>query len=85
MGALSVINGIAPTFPPPAQLLDSPGHPEYVQSVRSLMEVVFKLANDAFSLQKFNRNTTHSVKKAVSLDLLLSGLVTSPGFRSKKQ
>jgi len=67
------------------QLLDSFGYQEYFQSIRSLIEDVFKLAKDAFSLQKFHRYTTRSVKKAVSLNVLLSGLVISLGFRSKKQ
>ncbi len=67
------------------RLLDSLGHQDYFQSIRSLIEDVFKLAKDAFSLQKFHRYTTRSVKKAVSLNVLLSGLVISLGFRSKKQ
>jgi len=65
------------------RLLDSLGHQDYFQSIRSLIEDVFKLANNAFSLQKCHRYTTRSVKKAVSLNVLLFGLVISLGFRSK--
>jgi hypothetical protein len=54
-------------------------------AVRSLIEDVFKLAKNAFSLKKFHRYTTRSVKKAVCLNVLLLGLVLSLGFRSKKQ
>ena len=62
--------------------------------IRLVIRIIFKSvlsrrclnwANDAFSLQKFHRYTTRSVKKAVSLNVLLSGLVISLGFRSKKQ
>jgi hypothetical protein len=67
------------------RLLDSLGHQDCFQSIRSLIEDVFKLAKDAFSLQKFHRYTTRSVKKAVSLNVLLFGLVISLGFREKKQ
>ena len=54
-------------------------------AVRSLIEDVFKLAKNAFSLRKFHRYTTRSVKKAGCLNVLLVGLVVSLGFRSKKQ
>ena len=67
------------------RLLDSLGHQDCFQSIRSLIEDVFKLAKDSFSLQKFHRYTTRSVKKAVSLNVLLFGLVISLGFREKKQ
>jgi len=49
------------------------------------IEEVFKLAKYAFSLQKFHCYKTRSVKKAISLNVLLSGLVIYLGFRSKKQ
>ena len=52
------------------RLLDSLGHQDCFQSIRSLIEDVFKLAKDSFSLQKFHRYTTRSVKKAVSLNVL---------------
>jgi hypothetical protein len=67
------------------RLPDPFGHQDYFQSIRSLIEDVFKLAEDTFSLQKFQRYTPRSVKKAVSLNVLFSGLVISLGFRSKKQ
>jgi hypothetical protein len=49
--------------PVPLWSLDSHGQWEYFQSVRSLSEDVFKLAKDAFYLQKFHRYTPRSVKK----------------------
>lgn len=67
------------------RLLDSLSHQDCFQAIRSLIEDEFKLAKDAFSLQNFHRYTTRSVKKAVSLNVLLSGLVISLGFREKKQ
>jgi hypothetical protein len=60
-------------------------HQDLYQNIRSLIEDIFKLAKDAFSLKKFHRYTTRSVKKAVCLNVLLLGLVISLGFRSKKQ
>jgi len=54
-------------------------------TVRSLIEDVFKLAKNAFSLKNFHQYTTRSVKKAVCLNVLLLGLVVSLGFRSKEQ
>jgi len=67
------------------KLIDCLAHQDSYQAVRSLIEDVFKLAKDAFSLKKFHRYTTRSVKKAVCLNVLLVGLVVSLGFRSKKQ
>lgn len=55
------------------------------QTIRSLIEDVFKLAKDAFSLKNFHKYTTRSVKKTVCLNVLLIGLVIPLGFRSKKQ
>jgi hypothetical protein len=52
------------------RLLDSLGHQDCFHSIGSLIEDVFKLAKDAFSLQKFHRYTTRSVKKVVSLNVL---------------
>ena len=60
-------------------------HQDSFQTIRSLIEDVFKLAKDAFSLKKFHKYTTRSVKKTVCLNVLLVGLVISLGFRSKKQ
>jgi hypothetical protein len=67
------------------KLFDCLGHQDVFQNVRSLIEDVFKLAKDAFSLRNFHKYTTRSVKKAVCLNVLLVGLVVSLGFRSKKQ
>jgi hypothetical protein len=54
-------------------------------AIRSLIEDVFKLAKNAFSLKDFHHYTTRSVKNAVCLNILLLGLVVSFGFRSKMQ
>jgi len=55
------------------------------QEIRSYIEDVFKIAKNAFSLRRIHRYTTRSVTKAVSLNVLLTGLVISLGFRSKTQ
>jgi len=55
------------------------------RSSRSLIEDIFKLAKDYFSLKDFHKYTTRSVKKAVCLNVLLVGLAISLGIRSKKQ
>jgi hypothetical protein len=55
------------------------------QSIRSLIEDVFKLAKDAFSLKNFHKYTTRFVKKTVCLNVLLIGLIIPLGFRSKTQ
>jgi len=67
------------------KLITALAHQDTYLAVRSLIEDVFKLAKNAFSLKKFHRYTTRSVKKAVCLNVLLLGLVVSLGFRSKKQ
>ena len=66
-------------------LINGLAHQDSYRAIRSLIEDVFKLAKDAFSLKKFHKYTTRSVKKAVCLNVLLVGLVVSLGFRSKKQ
>jgi hypothetical protein len=66
-------------------LIDGLAHLDCYQSIRSLIEDLFKLAKDAFNLKKFHKYTTRAVKKTVCLNVLLVGLVTSLGFRSKKQ
>ena len=55
------------------------------QEVRSYIEDVFKIAKNAFSLWRIHRYTTRSVTKAVSLNVLLTGLVISLGFQEKTQ
>jgi len=67
------------------KLISALAHQDVFLAVRSLIEDVFKLAKNAFSLKKFHRYTTRSVKKAVCLNVLLLGLVVSLGFRLKKQ
>jgi len=56
-----------------------------LQGVRCYVEDVLKIAKNAFSLKRIHRYTTRSVKKEVSLNVLLTGLVISLGFRSKEQ
>lgn len=60
-------------------------HQDLFRSIRSLIEDIFKLAKNSFSLKDFHKYTTRSVKKAVCLNVLLVGLVISLGIRSKKQ
>jgi hypothetical protein len=67
------------------KLVHGIAHQDSFQAIRSLIEDVFKLAKDAFSLKKFHKYTTRSVKKTVCLNVLLVGLVISLGFHSKKQ
>jgi hypothetical protein len=67
------------------KLTDGLAHQNLYQNIRSLIKDIFKLAKNAFSLMKFHKYTTRSVKKAVCLNVLLVGLVISLGFRSKKQ
>ena len=67
------------------KLFDGLAHQDLYQTIRSLIEDVFKLAKDAFSLKRFHKYTTRSVKKTVCLNVLLVGLVISLGFHSKKQ
>jgi hypothetical protein len=67
------------------KLVHGMAHQDSSQTIRSLIEDVFKLAKDAFSLKEFHKYTTRSVKKTVCLNVLLVGLVISLGFRSKKQ
>ena len=55
------------------------------QEIRSRIEDVFKAAKNAFSLKRIHRYTTRSVTKTACLNVLLTGLVISLGFRSKEQ
>ncbi len=50
---------------------------------RSLIEDLFKMARNAFSLMNIHRYTTRSVAKTVCLNVLLLGLVISLGFDKK--
>jgi hypothetical protein len=52
--------------------------------LRSLIEDMFKVAKKSFSLEKVHRYTLRSVKKFISLGVLLLGIVISLGFNSKE-
>jgi len=53
--------------------------------IRSYIEDIFKVAKNSFSLDKIHRYTFRSVKKFVSLGVLLVGIVISLGFSSKEE
>jgi len=53
--------------------------------VRSYIEDIFKVAKNSFSLDKIHRYTFRSVKKFVSLGVLLVGIVVLLGFDSKEE
>jgi transposase len=57
---------------------------EEYKPIRSIIEDMFKLAKNAFSLKKLHRYTERSVKKFVCLDVLLIGIVVSLGIDSKE-
>ena len=50
-------------------------------SIRSRMEDLFKLAKNAFSLDKLHRYT----RKSVKLNVLLLGMIVSIGIRRKEE
>ena len=54
---------------------------ERYRAVRSRMEDLFKLAKNAFSLDKLHRYT----RKSVKLNVLLLGMVVSMGIRKKEE
>jgi hypothetical protein len=56
---------------------------ETYRPIRAMIEDVFKLAKEAFSLKKLHRYTERSVKKIVSMNVLLVGVVVALGIRSK--
>ncbi len=58
---------------------------ERYRSIRSRMEDLFKLAKNAFSLDRLHRYTKKSVKKFVGLNVLLLGMVVSMGIRRKEE
>ena len=53
--------------------------------IRSYIEDLFKVAKNSFSLNKIHRYTMRSVKKFVSLGVLLVGVVILLGFNSKEE
>lgn len=58
---------------------------EDYRSIRGMIEDIFKLAKDAFSLKKLHRYTKRSVKKLVCLHVLLVGVLVSLGINSKEE
>ena len=58
---------------------------EVYRPIRGMIEDVFKLAKEAFSLKRLHRYTERSVKKIVCLDVLLVGMAISLGITSKKE
>ena len=57
---------------------------EAYRPIRAMIEDVFKLAKEAFSLKKLHRYTRRSAKKIVCATVLLVGVVTALGIRSKE-
>ena len=57
---------------------------EAYRPIRAFIENVFKLAKETFSLKKLHRYTMRSVKKIVSVSVLLVGVVLAFGIRSKE-
>jgi hypothetical protein len=53
--------------------------------IRGMIEDIFKLAKDDFSLRKLHRYTKRSVEKIICLDVLSVGVVVSLGFNSKEE
>jgi hypothetical protein len=58
---------------------------EEYRPIRSMIEDIFKLTQDAFSLNKLRRYTERSVKKIVCLRVLLVDVVVSQGINSKEE
>ena len=53
--------------------------------IRGMIEDIFKLAKNAFSLKNLHRYTKRSVKKFVCLHVLLIRIVVSLGVNSKEE
>ena len=53
--------------------------------IRGMIEDIFKVAKNAFSLKKIHRYTKRSVEKVVCLNVLLLGIVVSISYRSKEE
>jgi len=58
---------------------------EKYKPIRVMIEDIFKLAKNAFSLNNLHRYTKRSVKKFVCLHVLLVGIVVSLGINSKEE
>ncbi len=55
-----------------------------LKPIRSMIEDVFKLAKNFYSMSKLHRYTMRSVKKYWSLNVLLIGITITAGIRDKK-
>ena len=58
---------------------------EKYKPIRGMIEDIFKLAKNAFSLKNLHRYTKRSVKNFVCLHVLLVGIVVSLGINSKEE
>ena len=57
---------------------------EKYKPIRGMIEDIFKLAKNAFSLNNLHCYTKRPVKKLVCLHVLLVGIVVSLGINSKE-
>ncbi|TFH47386.1 MAG: IS4/IS5 family transposase [ANME-2 cluster archaeon] len=55
-----------------------------LRPIKSMIEDVFKLAKNSYSMAKLHRYTMSSVKKHCSLNVLLIGMTISAGIQDKK-
>ena len=58
---------------------------EKYKLIRGMIEDIFKLAKNVFSLNNLHRYTKRSVKKFVCLHVLLVGIVVSLDINSKEK
>ena len=58
---------------------------EKYKPIRGMVEDIFKLAKNTFSLNNLHRYTKRSVKKFVCLHVLLVAIVVSLGINSKEK
>ena len=58
---------------------------EKYKPIRGMIEDIFKLAKNTFSLNNLHRYTKRSVKKFVCLHVFLVGIVVSLGINSKEE
>ena len=58
---------------------------EKYKPIRGMVEDIFKLAKNTFSLNNLHRYTKRSVKKFVCLHVLLVGIVVLLGINSKEE
>ena len=55
------------------------------KGIRSKIEDFNKILKEALSLRKIHHYTEESIKKNIFLNVLLAGLITASGFKTKKQ